>query len=177
MKKNSESFLKWKDFFCATHVDKTVGCLVKTTKLTSERSYRLFPLIKNKILNKSLDFFYWYNIIINVMGRRQVVRQLVLVQPSRRFESFRPSQLKDSHKRVFFYLSWFYFNQFAILLKIILRENRSELVIVSNFIIMNNKIIKLWYTEKVGGQVISYMHDKLLLKQGVGRRWCIWEGK
>ena len=40
------------------------------------------------------------------MGRRQVVRQLVLVQPSRRFESFRPSQLKDSLSRVFF----IYFN-------------------------------------------------------------------
>ena len=36
------------------------------------------------------------------MGRRQVVRQLVLVQPSQRFESFRPRILKKSSNELFF---------------------------------------------------------------------------
>ena len=36
------------------------------------------------------------------MGRRQVVRQLVLVQPSQRFESFRPRILKKSSLELFF---------------------------------------------------------------------------
>ena len=40
--------------------------------------------LDNEILcNRIID-------VAEIMGRRQVVRQLVLVQPSRRFESFRP---------------------------------------------------------------------------------------
>ena len=36
------------------------------------------------------------------MGRRQVVRHLVLVQAFQRFESFRPSTFKESPKRLSF---------------------------------------------------------------------------
>ncbi len=50
----------------------------------------------------------YYHRKVDVMGRRQVVRQLVLVQPSRRFESFRPSLKKDSRKRVFFVAEGFF---------------------------------------------------------------------
>ena len=40
--------------------------------------------------------------ISDPLGRRQVVRQLVLVQPSQRFESFRPRILKKSSLELFF---------------------------------------------------------------------------
>ena len=91
--------------------------------------------------------------IIKAMGRRQVVRQLVLVQPSRRFESFRPSQ---KNKVIWLTLFFFVLNVKAGTIGVFVNGVERGITITENDTVqsfvdkLNNIGVNASYNEKTG---------------------------
>lgn len=77
----------------ANMTDDNISCAISVRKEEFIRKVKINNFWNDiKIIIDNEDLLSKIINVTDIMGRRQVVRQLVLVQPSRRFESFRPSQ-------------------------------------------------------------------------------------